>query len=173
PATGVPILSGAPSSVGVLGSDAQVTDDLGNPLDTITKFTTIITPATAGTLSFNWFFQTDDAGSHFDPAGYFFCSASFPFGGMCGQVPLTADLDFFSNPGLPGAPPFPESGTVSNLVLSAGDEFGVYVETIDNFGGAGQMIFSDIQTVPEPATITLIASGLLVLLLVARRKALS
>jgi PEP-CTERM motif-containing protein len=168
----------AGSDLTVIGSDASLVDEFGFSLSTLTQFTTLISDTTpgislgvdgvtlSGDLTFNWLFTTADAGSLYDPAGYFVCPAAptgFP-GGICGLFQLTMDYDavadFSSNPQLP---PFAESGTVT-VTLNPGDVFGGYVNTADNLGGAGTIVFSDVSvSTPEPASFLLIGGGLLAL----------
>lgn len=177
--------------VGVTGSDTNTFDNLGSvigpmvdisgaPIGTLTQFTTVIGETTpgitdgSGDLTFNWFFSTADAGSFYDPAGYVLCPAAptgFP-SSTCGFVQLTTDLDAFNPPDPlnPPSPPFPESGQVT-LTLSPGDVFGLYVQTADNVGGPGTIMFADpAGPAPEPASLLLIGGGLIAIG-GARRKA--
>jgi hypothetical protein len=159
----------------VTGSDANLVDSFGTPISTLTQFTTVISDTTpgvtmapdgislSGDLTFNWLFTTEDAGSFYDPAGYFLCSAT-PTGypsNICGLYQLTSDLDALNPPDPLNPPfsPFAESGTVT-VTLAPGDVFGAYVLTQDNMGGAGTITFSD-QMVPspEPASFLLIGGG--------------
>jgi hypothetical protein len=176
----------------------------GANIATFTQFTTVITDATAGDLTFNWNYTTGDAGSFYDPAGYFYCAAtSDP--GSCGPggglFQLTMDFDGLllvsgsSLPGgmfggisdpstnsafnpadgsftLPNPPDFAESGTVTVSGLSAGDTFGVWVASNNQFGAA-QITLSDVAPTltPEPASFLLIGGGLLALGWAGRKKA--
>ena len=164
-----------PGAITVTGSDANLFDSFGTPISTLTQFTTVISDTTpgvtmapdgitlSGDLTFNWLFTTQDAGSFYDPAGYFLCSATqtgYP-SNICGLYQLTSDLDALNPPDPLNQPlpPYAESGTVT-VTLAPGDVFGAYVLSQDNMGGAGTITFSDpMVPSPEPATFLLIGGG--------------
>jgi len=176
-----------PGAITVTGSDANLFDSFGTPISTLTQFTTVISDTTpgvtmapdgislSGDLTFNWLFTTHDAGSFYDPAGYFLCSATptgYP-GNFCGLYQLTSDFDAVNAPDDPANPSqktgFAESGSVS-VTLAPGDVFGAYVLTQDNMGGAGTITFSDpMVPSPEPATFLLIGGGFMGLSWIGRK----
>jgi hypothetical protein len=200
-----------PSNLTLTGSDCvdpaspTVACAFGDPsgfganIATFTQFTTVITDATAGDLTFNWNYTTADAGSYYDPAGYTVCPATSGTP-VCQTLQLTMDFDGLGlsgsslpvglfggifdplansafNPSdgtftLPDAPNFAESGMVSVFGLSAGDTFGVWVASNNQFGAA-QITLSDVAPTltPEPASFLLIGGGLLALGWAGRKKA--
>jgi len=84
-----------PALVGVDGNSGDGTDLYGTPFSTTTLFTTVISDATSGDLTFNWSYSTLDAGSFYDQAGYYWCQAAltgFP-GGGCALYQLTMSYD--------------------------------------------------------------------------------
>ena len=127
--------TGAPGSITLVGSDSNPAVDTFSRVDF-----TIIAPA-AGTFSFNWAYtSTDTAGAFYDPAGY----------RKNGQFQLTADGGGNS-----------QSGLVSVLV-AAGDTIGFHVTTLDNLGGSASLTISNFHApVPEPASVAMLALGLL------------
>jgi hypothetical protein len=87
------------------------------------------------TLTFNWAYTThDDNGSAQDPAGYV-------INGVFTQL-STDNLSFTSGE-------FNTSGSVT-LTLSANDTYGFYVNTLDNFGGRGEIDVAAAAAVPGP-----------------------
>jgi hypothetical protein len=167
------------SGLTVTGSNTDPDGVAQTPIGTVTQFTTVITDKTpglelqpdgitvSGDLAVNWNYITVDAGSFYDPAGYFLCSASptgFP-SGSCGLYQLTSDYNaFYDVNALPG--PYMESGSFTVFNLAPGDVFGAYVQTLDNTFGAGMINFSDpvmLVPTPEPASFLLIGAGLLAL----------
>jgi len=105
--------------------------------------------STNETVSFNWSYSTQDSGAGFDPAGYVLNGA---------QIQLSTDL--WAGPGTNLG-----NGTVS-FSVSAGQNYGVYVYTVDGFGGAGDIAVTDlvVQAAPSPLPGAGIA-GLAVLIL--------
>jgi len=131
--------TGAPGSITLIGSNS------GTELASRVDFS-IIAPA-AGSFSFNWAYTTTDIeGALFDPAGYL----------KNGQFQLTNELGANS-----------QSGQIS-LLVAAGDVIGFHVTTLDNLGGSASLTISNFSApVPEPASVALMALGLLGLVGVA------
>ena len=97
--------------------------------------------ATAQNLTFMWEYSTDDPdGSSWDPAGYILNSV----------LHQLSDNNAISN-----------SGTTT-VSLNAGDSFGWYVLSKDEYGGRGSIAVNvESTSVPEPSSIVLLATGLL------------
>lgn len=131
--------TGAPGSITLTGSD--------NGLGSASRVDFSIMAPAAGTFSFNWVYtSTDSGGAFYDPAGYL----------KNGQFQLTDDDGANS-----------QSGQLSFLV-AAGDVVGFHVTTGDNdFGSASLTISNFSAPVPEPASVAMMALGLLGLVGVA------
>ena len=125
--------SGAPGSITLIGSDS------GSGVASRVDFR-IVAPV-AGTFSFNWtYISTDTEGAFYDPAGYL----------KNGQFQLTADGGGIN-----------QSGQRSVLV-AAGDVIGFHVTTLDNMAGSASLAISNFSApVPEPASVAMMALGLL------------
>jgi hypothetical protein len=91
------------SNLTVTGTDGTG-DSNGNDMFTFTQFTTVITDATSGDLTFNWNYSTFDVGSFYDPAGYIYCPASNS-NPTCQTKQLTMDFDGLGDPSLPFGDP--------------------------------------------------------------------
>ena len=124
--------TGAPGSITLIGSDS------GSGAFSRVDFT-IMAPA-AGTFSFSWAYTSPDTdGASADQAGYL----------KTGQFQLTDDGGANS-----------QSGLVSVLV-AAGDKIGFHVTTRDNLGGSASLTISNFSApVPEPASVAMMALGL-------------
>ena len=123
--------TGAPGSITLIGSDSN--SELPSRVDF-----SIMAPA-AGTFSFNWAYTSTDIDGA-DPAGYL----------KNGQFQLTVDGGGNS-----------QSGQLS-LLVAAGDVIGFHVKTVDNgFGSASLTISNFSAPVPEPASVAMMALGLL------------
>ena len=133
------VSTGAPGSITLIGSNSQ--SSAFSRVDF-----SIMAPA-AGTFSFNWAYSsTDSLGAAYDLAGYL----------KNGQFQLTDDGG--SNT---------QSGLVS-LSVAAGDVIGFHVTTLDNYGGSASLTISNFSApVPEPASVAMMALGLLGLVGVA------
>jgi hypothetical protein len=119
-----------PALLGVDGFSGDGTDINGTPFSTITLFTTVISDATSGDLTFNWSYSTLDAGSFYDQAGYYQCSATAIPGVGCAFYQLTMSYDALAgfvpsndltvdNPlGIPGA--FGGSGAAPDPLSGGG-----------------------------------------------------
>ena len=125
----------APGSITLIGSDS-------NPaVETFSSVDFTIMAQAAGSFSFNWAYSSTDIGGAFwDPAGYI----------KTGQFQLTDDGGTDN-----------QSGLVSVLV-AAGDLIGFHVTTLDNQGGSASLTISNFSApVPEPASVAMMALGLL------------
>ena len=131
--------TGAPGSITLIGSDS------GSGSASRVDFS-IMAPA-AGTFSFNWAYSSTDSG------GAFFDAAGYP---KNGQFQLTDNFGDTS-----------QSGQLS-LSVVAGEVIGFHVTTRDNgFGSASLTISNFSAPVPEPASVAMMALGLLGLVGVA------
>ncbi|MBZ5726423.1 MAG: PEP-CTERM sorting domain-containing protein [Acidobacteriia bacterium] len=163
--------SDAPS-IGVVGSDGASWDGFSAEA-TLTMITTTI--PTDGFLFLNWMFQTADAGSFWDPAGYIVTNQS-PVGtpiGIAGLNVLTAGQDFTTPPLLgTGNSPFTEVNIFDGIActdvstpnanpcglivpVSAGDTFGLFVLTPDNQANPGSIVAWDALSTGDPLQIML------------------
>ena len=125
--------TGAPGSITLIGSNS------GSGLASRVDFS--IMAQAAGTFSFNWaYYSTDIDGAVYDPAGFL----------KNGQFQLTDDLGANS-----------QSGQFS-LLVAAGDVIGFHVTTLDNEAGSASLTISNFSApVPEPASVAMMALGLL------------
>lgn len=125
--------TGAPGSITLTGSNS------GSESPSRVDFS-IMAPA-AGTFSFNWAYtSTDSLGAFYDPAGYL----------KNGQFQLTD-----------GGGANSQLGQLS-LLVAAGDVIGFHVTTLDNLGGSASLTISNFSApVPEPASVAMMALGLL------------
>jgi hypothetical protein len=126
-------LVGGPPDFTILGSDNGVDDGFANVASYTRTFDT------AGTVSFDWRYDTfDSGGGAFDPAGYV----------IDGQFhALSSDAD----EGL---------GTFSHasVAVAAGQTFGWYVASIDSEFGRGELDIR-LSAVDEPAAALLWLAG--------------
>lgn len=147
--------SGAPASVTVIGSDV-IGFGAGDPFNSLTSFT--ITAGGAGTVSFDWSYETPDPGddsatppvpgAFFDPAGYMLNGTLILLTDTAGAASQSGSFDFS---------------------VVAGNVFGFYVESIDNLQGAAKFTITNFRAplppppppgLPEPYSIALLALGL-------------
>lgn len=145
-------ISSVPDSITLYGSDAA--PDLSSVFFSRLEFT--IVASAAGQVSFSWSYASNDgtADPLYDPAGY-----------RLGV--LQADLNQLSVNGGSVA----QNGTVS-FNVTAGQTFGFYVSSDDNFGGNAILTISDFTTapIPEPASVAMMSLGLLGIATVAARR---
>lgn len=142
--------SGAPGSVKLIGSD------LGT--DESSRIEFVISAQAAGTVSFDWLYETFDVGTENPPsppeawdfAGYRVNATVFTLSdGTSGQI---------------------QSGNVS-FAVAAGDTFGFTLESLDNFGGPAEMTISNFSApIPEPASMAMMGLGLAAVAGVAARR---
>ena len=120
--------TGAPNSISLTSSNSG-TENIQN-----TDFT--IAAASAGTVSFDWSFSTNDGGSRYDPFGYL----------LNGSFTQLTDDDGSRN----------QAGSASFSVLS-GDVFGFRQNTVDGVYGAATTTVSNFNApaaaVPAPLPI--------------------
>ncbi|MBE9204180.1 hypothetical protein IQ218_12965 [Synechocystis salina LEGE 06099] len=108
-------------------------DDAFNMLGTTpasNSWSIMVTPAGAGTISFNWSFSSalDEVGD--DTASYFINSNFFTLATGNGETQ--------------------SSSSPVNLNLLAGDTFGFQVSTATNLGGEGILTINDFNATPVP-----------------------
>jgi hypothetical protein len=101
-----------------------------------------ITVPTTTTLTFDWTYTTFDCcGSYWDPAGYEINGTEYPL----------SPGDFVAG--------FSGSGETT-VNLTAGQQFGFYVDTVDNAAGVATLSVGA-AAVPESSSLALLAAGLL------------
>jgi PEP-CTERM motif len=139
---GLAMLAGALASPSAFASVVVVGSD--NGLQT----SPAVVAAASETLTFDWAYQSFDfGGPSWDPAGYYINASFFQ---------LTNDNGADN-----------QSGTIQFGVL-AGDSYGFYISSLDNFGGGANFEATQVTAVPEPGTLALF--GLAALALGAARK---
>lgn len=149
-------ISGAPGFITLNGSDASP----GEPGPFSRLEFTIVAPA-AGQVKFDWSYVSNDATGDplWDPAGY--------------RRPGDKDpLTQLSVNGVDGGSAS-QNGTKVSFNVTAGQTFGFYVSSEDNFGGNATLTISgfEVTPIPEPASVAMMALGLLgVATLAARRR---
>ncbi len=98
--------------------------------------------AAATSLSFSWTYETfDDTDASYDKAGYV----------NDGTFTQLSDDNWTKGSSY--------SGTAT-VTVAANTVFGWYIDSVNQFGGAGQLQV-DVNAVPEPASIALLVSGLI------------
>lgn len=118
-----------------------------------------ITAPFDGTVDFRWSYESTDADSSWDPAGWF--------------IALTLGQPSSLIPGdLSSASPNISQNGIASFNVMAGDVFGFYAHTLDQFGGTATLTISDFtftydtgtSVIPEPGSVfaigTLLSSGL-------------
>jgi len=124
----------APTSITLTGGDNQ-SGAFGETLFSITM-------PTNTTLTFGWTYKTFDCcGSFWDPAGYEINGTEY-------QLSPPSSVAGFSGSG------------VTTVNLTAGQQFGFYVDTADNFAGPATLSVGATEA-PEPSSFALLAAGLL------------
>lgn len=135
--------TGAPGSITLIGSDdSLVIDPQNDGYATGLEFK--IAAQAAGTFRFDWNYSTADLGGPgYDPAWAL----------VNGQKTLSDDGGATS-----------QNGTYS-VHVAAGDVIGFRIDSQDNYGGAATLVISNfsapVTAVPEPASATMLALGLL------------
>lgn len=111
-------------------------------------------PVAAVKVWFTWSYVSNDASPFSDPAGYRLGA------GDAALVQLT-DNDGDA-----------AQGSTVLFEAAAGQPFGFYVGSIDNFGGNATLTISNFSTapIPEPASVAMMSLGLLGLATVAARR---
>ena len=135
----------APVSITLNGSDTS-------PLapSNFSRLNFTITAPAAGQVSFDWSYLSNDSGPGFDPAGHLLNGAT---------TQLTVDSGAFA-----------QSGQLS-FNVTAGQAFGFYVLSNDNFGGNAVLTISNFTApIPEPASVAMMSLGLLGIAGVAARR---
>ena len=134
---------GAPRSITLIGSNSNPTVETFSRVDF-----TIVAPA-AGSFSFSWAFSSHDSiGVAYESAGYL----------KNGQIHQLFPSDASNIP----------SGSEPSVQVAMNDVIGFYVLTQDNQGGSASLTISNFSApVPEPASVAMMALGLLGLVGVA------
>jgi hypothetical protein len=136
----------APYTYEIVGAD----NDVGETLTTLTN-----TATSAGTVTFNWSYTTDDCcGSHWDPGGYILNGA---------ETQLNPVLAAYADDGATYTGSFA-------LALAPGDTYGFYIDSLDSVEGPGIIEFDTSNQVPEPSTWAIVIGGLLVAGFAMRRR---
>jgi len=123
----------------MIGSDLEEVD----PVDTLTTITDVA--AADGPQTYSYFYFTTDLSPYYDPAGYFINGQQFQLSHDCGCSQFEFD-------------------TIT-LDLHAGDTFGFYIHSIDNFEGPAFLFVApgvatpDFPAAPEPASWAMMVGG--------------
>jgi len=129
----------APASVTIIGSDNSC-GCIDGGFSGGNLFS--ITVPTTTTLRFYWTYTTFDITAFWDPAGY-------EVNGVHYYLYTSSPLDWWTD----------RSGSGETTVsLTAGDQFGFWVSTVDDFGGLATLT---VTAAPEPSSFALLAAGLL------------
>ncbi len=183
-------VSAAPGSVTLNGPDTNGPFDPNaenNPAFTSTLLWSV-PMLTAGTVTFHWSYTTTDtdpvfgAGPAGDPGGFFISNTGFDVTGLI-TLSLPDGALRNQNDGIFAVLSVGDAVTQSgnfSVSVAAGDQFGFFVNSIDNIGGAASLTISNADftpaapvggAVPEPATALLLIPGLVVLAMRLRRRA--
>jgi hypothetical protein len=117
----IDLTNAASGQIDLIGSDT------GSTLPANTDWTISITPARAGSLSFDWSYGTLDTGSD-DTAGYLLNGFFTELASVDGET----------------------SNSPVTFVLNPGDTFGFRVATLTNSGGPGIFTVSNFNVQPVP-----------------------
>lgn len=134
-------------------------DDDGDSFEPHTTFVYVMAPFD-GTVDFRWSYESTDADSSWDPAGWF--------------IALTLGQPSNLIPGdLSSSSPSVSQNGIATFNVMAGDVFGFYAHTLDQFGGTATLTITDFtfsydsgetSVIPEPGSVfavgTLLSSGL-------------